>query len=262
MHPAFAQGYVDTMQKLAAPISEEDIAAGLAGHKNREISQEEIEEFAKQRMEGERYRTRNSPLIGGAVGGGLGGLLGGALGAGRGAGGVGSILGGVGGGMLAGGGIGAALGALRRYAAGLRGQGEGRELGGIAQEGQVPRYMQGYLKHQDLVPHARGIQEDTASPLTPEQFATIRESLQKQMMAEHGLEGALSGGALGAMYGGRARDDDSEGYDYRPAMAGAAIGGGRGALEGLQEARSRANQLSDLYERGYGHLAGRIYEGS
>jgi len=253
MHPAFVQGYREVMTKLAE-ITEEDIAAALTGNKRREITPEEIQAFSKMKGQEGYERHRDAPTTGGIVGGGLGGLLGGGLGYGLG-GGKGALIGG-GLGLLGGGGLGALSGLSRRSGAERHGKRWGTTLGEIAQEGRVPRHMP-YGTHEGLVPHARGIQEQTAQPLTPQEYGDIREGLMKELMTERGLEGALSGAALGGLGGGEDEDTSSR---LQSQIAGAALGGGEGTLEGMREARERANTLSDLYERGYGHLAGRLYE--
>lgn len=248
MHPAFAQGYCEVMTKVAN-ITEEDIAAALAGQKHREISPEEIQAYATQRQQGALEGAKHRPAVGTGVGAGLGALAGAALGKKM----PGGRLAGAGIGALAGGGAGLGLGALSKSLAGKRGRRWGETLGEIAQEGQVPRHMP-HRSHEDLVPMARGIQEETAKPLTPEEYSMIRSGLMREMMTEQGLEGALTGAQMAGW--DKSEEDDT----LQSQLAGAAMGGARGTLQGMQDARQRANLLSDLYERGYGHLAGRLYE--
>lgn len=248
MHPAYAKGYAEVMTKFAE-VTEEDIAAALAGSRPRDIGSDEIQAYATQQQQQALEGASKRPGIGAGVGGGLGALAGGLLGRSRIPGGA---LAGAGVGALAGGGLGYGLGALSRSSAGKRGKEWGSTLGGIAQEGKVPRTMPSG-SHEQLVPYAKGIQEDTAKPLTPGEFAMIRSGLMKELMTERGIEGALSGAAMGGAHGD---SDNNSGT-----ITGAALGGGQGTLQGMREARQRAGTLSDLYERGYGHLAGRMYEG-
>jgi hypothetical protein len=258
MHPAFYNGYADTMTKLAA-VTEEDIAAALAGHRNRAISPEDIEDFSQRTQDATEHITRKRPYIGGGVGGALGSGLGAIIGGGMANSGKGALLG-AGLGALGGGGLGALLGHRSKRKAGREGREWAGVLGNIAQEGFVPRQMPGKWQHEDLLDYAKGIQEDTAKPLTPEDFATIRKSLAKDMMLREGAGGALTG-AMAAGLGSSGNYEGEEGDNaIQQQLIGAAIGGAGGALSGSAHARQRANLLADLYERGYGHLAGRLHE--
>lgn len=261
MHPAYIQGYADIMTKLAE-ISDADIAAALAGRTDRDISNEEVEEMAR-RWGRDRYEGASShPYWGGGIGALLGSGVGGAIGGfAKGTGRAGAIGAGVG--ALAGGGLGALVGRSSQKEEGRQGKMWGQQVGDIAQQGRVPHEMSAG-NHQSLLPFARGIQEDTAQPLTREEYDVLREGLKRDIAQEKGLQGALSGAALGGALGGRTGrrggEDTEGGNDYAAQLAGAALGGGQGVLTGMQESRRQANQLSDLYERGYGHLAGRLYE--
>lgn len=270
MHPAFVQGYADVMTKFAE-ISEEDIAAGLAGSTGREITPEEVEEYARQLGRAGYTRAKNRPAwgagIGGALGGGLGALM--THGIRGGAPVMGNIPAAAAGGALGalgGGGLGYLIGRLSRTARARYDKAWGEELGNIAREGRVPRELNEY-EHgrdlRDLVPYARGIQEATANPLTRDEYAMIRSGLMDELMKERGIEGALGGAAmrrLGNTVEGTLGGAAMHQLGNTDELAGAALGGGKGVLSGMREARSRANILSDLYERGYGHLAGRLYE--
>jgi len=260
MHPAYVQGYAEVMTKMAN-ITEEDIAAALAGRTDRDISPEEVSQYAREQGREGYMGASSHPKwgvgIGGVLGGGLG-ALGGTIA--RGKPGVGTAIG-AGLGALGGGGLGYLAGKASQKGVGHREKMWGQELGDIAQAGRVPRELAHTYEHgrelENLLPYASGIQEETAKPLTPEEFAMIRSGLMKELMTEKGIEGALSGAAMGGRYeGGEENSRDK----LQHQLIGAALEGGQGALKGMREARERAGTLSDLYERGYGHLAGRLYE--
>ena len=264
MHPAYVQGYVEVMTKIAR-ISEEDIAAGLAGIPRGDITPEEAASFAHATGREAFRRAKSHPWWGLGTGGVLGGLAGAPIGAsvaeimGKGIGRGGLVGGGLG--ALAGGGLGYLIGKASQKGEGSRGKYWGQELGDIARTGYIPRELNVSRHNQameSLVPWARGIQEETAQPLSRDEFDAVRKRLQDQYTKEMGIQGALGGASLGGLAGG-GEDSDWMG-ELAGRAAGAAIGGGTGALEGMQYARSRANLLSDLYERGYGNLAGRLYE--
>lgn len=226
-------GFFRTFIKQAA-ITDEDIAAALAGLRSRaHVTPEELREFASQQGERAYTAAKNDPLIGGAVGGGLGALLGGALSySKRMPSWYGKALGaGLGG--AAGTGLGLLAGMGRRHLAKGHGLARGHALGEIVQEGRIPRNLPGGITPDELLPYAKGIQEQTAKPLSPTEYQTIRTGLRDELMGE-----------------GRLMWDTGDG-DSSDNM---------GALMGLYEAREKANLLADLYERGYGHLAGRLYE--
>ncbi len=232
MHPEFTRGYSEVMIKVGA-LSEQDIASALAGSPSRDISDEEIAEYAAKLKGDYLGRTKKYP----ATGAGVLGILG--TGAGALAGGLASkskLKGvgiGAGIGALTGAGLGAGLGALTRH------QGAGREsrwgtaLGEIAQEGRVPRRMP-MGKHEDLLPFATGIREETAQPLSPNEYANLRQQLIEELKTEAGADSDMAG-------------------DSR-------FGQGLGQMGALDQARQQASSASDLYERGYGHLAGRVLE--
>lgn len=265
MHPAYVQGYVEVMTKIAR-ISEEDIAAGLAGIPRGDITPEEAANFAHASGREAFRGAKSHPWWGLGIGGTIGGLIGAPMGAsvaeimGRGIGSGGLVGGGLG--ALAGGGLGYLLGRANQKTVGSQGKYWGQELGDIARTGYIPRDLTYEDRHgrevDDLVPWARGIQEETAQPLSRDEFDAVRKRLQDQYTKEMGIQGAIGGAGLGGLAGGG--DDSNWMGELAGRAAGAAIGGGAGALEGMQYARSRANLLSDLYERGYGNLAGRLYE--
>jgi len=218
-----------------AVITDEDVAAGLAGLGRQGITPEEVEGLASRHRELAAESAKNYPYAGAGVGGALGALGGILLGASQK---TPSWLGkatGAGLGALAGGGLGALGGLGGKKSRTEKARTLGQTLGEIAREGRVPSDLPKGVSPEALVPYARGIQEQTASPLSPTEYSTIRSALAQQLGPQAQATGTF--------------------IDPEDPATGALFAAG-----GLEEARDKANMLADLYERGYGQLAAKIYE--
>ena len=232
-----------TVLQKTASISSADIARAIAGMKaDREITPEEVESF---RQEVGRSSGRSGG-IGGAIMGGLGGALsGGMLARGN------PLLGALGGGA-AGAGL---LGGLGY----LLGRSSGRDWGGhlaeVAQAGELPSPLP--YSAERYTPHAIGKWEDQAAPLSPEEYDAMRKQMMQEAMIQGGLEGVASGGLSSIA---RSNYEDGE-SSLSSVMRPLAQGAGEAAFA-RQEAIAQAQQIQDLYRRGYVDLANRLREES
>jgi hypothetical protein len=231
------------LTKVAA-ITDDEIAAGLAGNKLRDIPQEEIDSLTQEYGDKAYKERASAPWWGGGLGGALGGLGGLALSQGRPAGGL--I------GLGIGGGLGALLGHGVRTGARSQARDLGSTVGGIAQSGRIPYDFPGRVRTDDLIPYAKGTQ-GTPEPMNFQDEQSVRDRLTNRLMLLRGAEGAVTGGLSSAL-SNRDREDASG-----DAMLNAAIQGGVGTLRGRSEAREMARKVLDLKSRGYGTLSDRYY---
>jgi hypothetical protein len=252
-----AHQIADHVLAKTAAITRDEIASGLAGRKQREISDEEIENLVQEYGDRAYQEHKNAPLWGGGTGGVVGGGLGALMGAGGaryGRGGRGALIGGLTG-LGIGGGIGALIGHGVRSGATSHARDLGSTVGGVAQTGHIPYEFPGDVGTDDLIPYARGIQGEPA-PIDPQAERDTRERLMNRLMLVRGTEGAIRGGLSGAL-ASRDREDASG-----DAILNAAIHGGIGTLRGRSEAREIARQVLSLQSRGYNTLADRYYNDS
>jgi hypothetical protein len=232
-----------------ATISPEEIAAGLAGNKLRDIPLDEVSALAKQYRDQAYQEHKNAPLWGAGLGGGFGGFTGALTGAAHS--GKGALIGGLAG-LGLGGGLGALLGHAGRSSAAQRGEDLGSTVGGIAQSGRIPYELPGQIRTDDLLEYARGVQGNP-EPLKMQDEEAVRNRLTNRLMLMRGAAGAIRGGLIGAM-SNRDREDASG-----DAILGAALHGGVESLRGRAEARHMANKVLDLKSRGYGALSDHYY---
>ena len=244
-----AASIADYVLLKTAALEDADIAAGIAGIKNRNIAQDEIDDYLAEAAEQATQKTKHWGRTGALLGGGLGavgmGLLGGLS---RGGGLQRGLLSGVGG-AVGGGLLGGGLGLLSASGERNRAQRSAEFLGSVAQGGRLPREEPYPGAFFDAVPFAVGEQDGARQYHTPEEYDALKRELRNAALMRGGLHGA----ARGALYG--ALDSDS---DISDVAGSAALFGGTGALSEAIGTSRRANQLDDLYARGYGHLADRL----
>jgi len=234
------------LHKTAA-ISQQDIANALAGKKNdREITPEEVEAF---RQATGRESGKTTGLLG-LIGGGLTGALGGGM--------IGGemhhpILGALGG-AAAGGGL---LGGLGYLLGRSSGREWGGHLGNIARAGELPSPLP--YTAESYIPHALGKHEDLAAPMQAEDYDALKKQLAQEAMIQGALSGVASGGLSSILASNSPDSEDSGESTFSSVMRPIAYGAAN-AASARAEAAAQAQQIQDLYRRGYVDLANRLRE--
>ncbi len=245
--------------KIAAePITDDDITAGIAGYQRRPISQADVNAYIgaenQAAQENTQGRTGRGALWGTGIGAGVGSAAGAIGGRTR----VGGGLRGLALGALLGAGTGALSGGISGHLERSRADRDAQFYGQVAQQGKLPYNIPSGIDLEDVRNRAIGIHENMAEDIDPEDYEELRGKLRKHLIRRRAIENA----AAGAMaYSGMPTDENSENQsaDTLAHMAkGALIHGGLGAMEGNREAREQLKVLTDLRERGYGHLASRL----
>lgn len=225
------------LEKLAA-ITDEDVARGLAGARNREdITPEEVQQYGQDAYDRSYDEGSFLPWGFGALGAGVGGIAGGSV-----AGAPGAAIGAGVGGLSVGG-----LAQLARLAEAHNEKRYHQGLANVAREGRIPynahagdlwRYRQ----------HARGMQEDMVDSEAIERH----KEEQRRYVKSQALKGALRGAVTGnLLHHGMTEDGGSVRGEIGSTLTGGALGG----LADWEEAERDGGEQLDLRERGYGHLA-------
>lgn len=275
---AAVEAYVRFQTKIAAPITPELIARGIAGRPGKITPEDVTSYIAAQRAaadEATRGATGRGALKGMGIGGGIGAGLGGLIGAGAAR---GNPLAGFGAGTLIGGaalgGIGAGIGALsgsgHRKGTMESAANKAKFLGNIAQSGELP---ESESKLRSLLSHATGTQKDLVGKRVP-RVEKLQESIHDELKRQRMQAGFKT---LGSLAYDDLGDDDDEIDDWddewtvrnKLEAQRARRDAHRQRLQELrdvgqryfasqEDAAGHAKELHDLYSRGYGSLADRL----